>query len=158
MCLGDSFRPGCRISPPAYAGYLLLLGVGTTVPETSCCDWPKKNDANKQYISPSFIAANSFSNFRCPCWLVHTPKKYADSPGPCLPESGLYFAYGGPHARVSSPRVGCSILMTSALENSLFNKSICQSWLDIEVEIVENNAYPRSPRICVQYGCSRLAE
>ena len=29
--------------------------------------------------------------------------------------SGLYFANGGPQALVSSPRVGCSILMTSAL-------------------------------------------
>jgi len=29
----------------------------------------------------------------------------------------LYPAYGGPHALVSSPRVGCSILITSALED-----------------------------------------
>ena len=27
----------------------------------------------------------------------------------------MCFAYGGPHARVSSPRVGCSIFITSAL-------------------------------------------
>jgi hypothetical protein len=46
-------------------------------------------------------------------WL--TDRKYALSPGPSLPEPSLYFAYGGPHARVSSPRVGCSILTTSAL-------------------------------------------
>lgn len=46
---------------------------------------------------------------------VLTPRKYADSPRPSHFESGLYLAYGGPHARVSSPRTGCSILMTSAL-------------------------------------------
>lgn len=44
-----------------------------------------------------------------------TPRKYADSPGPSQFESALYLAYGGPQARVSSPRTGCSILMTSAL-------------------------------------------
>lgn len=44
-----------------------------------------------------------------------TPMKYADSPGPAADDPSLYFAYGGPHARVSSPRVGCSILITSAL-------------------------------------------
>ena len=46
---------------------------------------------------------------------IHTAKKYALSPAPCLPESGRYLAYGGPHALVSSPRVGCSIFITSAL-------------------------------------------
>lgn len=30
----------------------------------------------------------------------------------------MCFAYGGPHARVSSPRVGCSIFMISALSQS----------------------------------------
>jgi hypothetical protein len=44
-----------------------------------------------------------------------TPRKYADSPGPFWEESALYGAYGGPQARVSSPLMGCSILMTSAL-------------------------------------------
>ncbi len=42
-------------------------------------------------------------------------RKYALSPGPSVASPLMGFAYGGPHARVSSPRVGCSILMTSAL-------------------------------------------
>jgi hypothetical protein len=46
---------------------------------------------------------------------VHTAKKYALSPAPSLPEFGRYLAYGGPQALVSSPRVGCSIFITSAL-------------------------------------------
>jgi len=46
-----------------------------------------------------------------------TARKYADSPGPSCDEPALYGAYGGPHARVSSPLTGCSILMTSALAN-----------------------------------------
>jgi hypothetical protein len=46
---------------------------------------------------------------------VHTAKKYALSPAPSLPELGRYLAYGGPQALVSSPRVGCSIFITSAL-------------------------------------------
>jgi len=46
---------------------------------------------------------------------IHTAKKYALSPAPSLPESGRYFAYGGPQALVSSPRVGCSTFITSAL-------------------------------------------
>lgn len=44
-----------------------------------------------------------------------TARKYADSPGPSCAEPALYVAYGGPQARVSSPRTGCSILITSAL-------------------------------------------
>jgi len=46
---------------------------------------------------------------------MRTARKYVDSPGPSRPDPGLYSAYGGPHALVSSPRTGCSILMTSAL-------------------------------------------
>jgi hypothetical protein len=45
----------------------------------------------------------------------HTAKKYALSPAPSLPEPSLYFAYGGPQCLVSSPFVGCSTFMTSAL-------------------------------------------
>lgn len=41
--------------------------------------------------------------------------KYALSPAPSFPEFGKYLAYGGPQALVSSPRVGCSTFMTSAL-------------------------------------------
>lgn len=44
-----------------------------------------------------------------------TAKKYALSPGPSGFPPLMCFAYGGPHARVSSPLVGCSILITSAL-------------------------------------------
>jgi hypothetical protein len=48
-----------------------------------------------------------------------TDRKYALSPGPSCFSPLICFAYGGPHARVSSPRVGCSILMTSALVTHL---------------------------------------
>ena len=41
--------------------------------------------------------------------------KYALSPGPSLPDPSMYLAYGGPQCLVSSPFVGCSIFMTSAL-------------------------------------------
>ena len=41
--------------------------------------------------------------------------KYALSPRPFLSDPSKYLAYGGPQCRVSSPLVGCSILITSAL-------------------------------------------
>lgn len=47
--------------------------------------------------------------------MLLTDKKYALSPVFSGSSSFVYFAYGGPHARVSSPLVGCSTLMTSAL-------------------------------------------
>ncbi|KAI6761626.1 hypothetical protein HG531_002179 [Fusarium graminearum] len=50
--------------------------------------------------------------------VVACPACYADSPGPFADDPSLYLAYGGPHALVSSPRVGCSILITSALHNA----------------------------------------
>jgi hypothetical protein len=53
---------------------------------------------------------------------IRTEKKYALSPAPSLPESGRYLAYGGPHCRVSSPLVGCSIFITSAL-------NVVSSWV-----------------------------
>lgn len=43
-----------------------------------------------------------------------TDRKYALSPGP---SPSLCLANGGPQARVSSPRSGCSTLITSALSN-----------------------------------------
>lgn len=46
---------------------------------------------------------------------IRTEKKYALSPAPSFPDFGRYLAYGGPHCRVSSPLVGCSIFITSAL-------------------------------------------
>ena len=48
-------------------------------------------------------------------WGRGTEKKYALSPMPSLPDPSLYFAYGGPQCRVSSPLVGCSTFITSAL-------------------------------------------
>lgn len=68
---------------------------------------------------------------RAPCSVL-TPRKYADSPGPSRWESEVYLAYGGPHARVSSPRTGCSILMTSALRD--LSVSGPRSWAKREVE------------------------
>jgi hypothetical protein len=41
--------------------------------------------------------------------------KYALSPAPSLSDPSTYFAYGGPQALVSSPLVGCSIFIISAL-------------------------------------------
>ena len=52
------------------------------------------------------------------CSNKHTDKKYALSPGPSFLSPLMCFAYGGPQARVSSPRTGCSTLMTSALIQS----------------------------------------
>jgi hypothetical protein len=78
---------------------------------------------------------------------VHTAKKYALSPAPSLPESGRYLAYGGPHARVSSPRVGCSIFITSALGTVSRGAGGFEGW----------TTYPRSPRICVQYGYGKFS-
>jgi hypothetical protein len=48
-------------------------------------------------------------------WGRGTEKKYALSPMPSLPDPSLYLAYGGPQCRVSSPLVGCSTFITSAL-------------------------------------------
>jgi hypothetical protein len=74
---------------------------------------------------------------------IRTEKKYALSPAPSLPESGRYLAYGGPHCRVSSPLVGCSIFITSAE---------CCEFVGCWMEEGRCGVYPRSPRICVQYG------
>ena len=54
----------------------------------------------------------------------HTERKYADSPGLSVLSPRMCLAYGGPQARVSSPRVGCSILITSALKGSQTSVSL----------------------------------
>lgn len=59
----------------------------------------------------------------------HTARKYALSPGPHSGSRGG--AYGGPHARVSSPRTGCSILITSALCTHITNVRTLDEYLAI---------------------------
>jgi len=75
-----------------------------------------------------------------------------------LPSTGA--AYGGPHARVSSPLIGCSILITSALHCCilLVVVRVVQYRLEKELRTGSQVAYPRSPRICVQYGCQELSQ
>jgi len=80
----------------------------------------------------------------------HTAKKYADSPGPALPLSSVYVAYGGPHALVSSPRVGCSILITSALPDSQISRADSSSFnLDGGVLILGSSWHTRGRRASV---------
>lgn len=59
-----------------------------------------------------------------------TEKKYALSPMPSLPDPSLYFAYGGPQCRVSSPLIGCSTFITSALRGVSFclNRGVEVGW------------------------------
>lgn len=100
----DSFLLGHRNLEQGDAGYQHRMDERMIVRRTFCCDLPGYILANRGCIYGLYQ-------------LNLTAKKYALSPGSSGVSLIMAFAYGGPQARVSSPRVGCSILITSALRD-----------------------------------------